>query len=45
MGYFEVTLETTPREIAIDWPIKLPLLSDKDKLLPTLDEIRNGVLS
>lgn len=32
-------------EVAIDWPIKLPLLSDKDKLLPTLDEIRNGVLS
>ena len=32
-------------EVAIDWPIKLPLLSDKDKLLPTLDEIRNGALS
>jgi dTDP-4-dehydrorhamnose 3,5-epimerase len=32
-------------EVAIDWPIKLPLLSDKDKLLPTLDKIRKGVLS
>lgn len=27
-------------EVAIDWPIKSPLLSNKDKLLPSLSEIK-----
>jgi len=28
-------------DVAIDWPIKFPLLSKKDKLLPSLKEIKN----
>lgn len=27
-------------DVSIDWPIKSPMLSEKDKLLPTLSEIR-----
>lgn len=27
-------------DVAIDWPIKSPLLSNKDKLLPSLNEIK-----
>ena len=30
-------------DVAIDWPIKNPLLSDKDLKLPTLAEIKLGV--
>jgi dTDP-4-dehydrorhamnose 3,5-epimerase len=28
-------------DVSIDWPIKSPRLSEKDKLLPSLSEIKN----
>jgi dTDP-4-dehydrorhamnose 3,5-epimerase len=31
-------------EVAIDWPIKSPLLSKKDKLLPSLNEIKKKLI-
>ena len=31
-------------EVAIDWPIKSPLLSNKDKLLPSLNEIKKKLI-
>ena len=32
-------------DIAIDWPLPAPVLSDKDRSLPRLQDLRNADLS